>query len=139
MKLRVQNPSIFALAQLDLQTQTAMVRKGLPFSAFIEMSDTLDMPLASLLDQLQLSNGLSVKRLKSKPYLNLAVGNAVLCVIKALAKAIEVFEDQEAAVLWMKRKTRTLGGTNPISLMDTQCGYELVLQALGRIQQGVVA
>mgnify|MGYP006296103511 CR=1 FL=1 len=58
---------------------------------------------------------------------------------KALAKAQEVFEDHDAAAKWFKREIRSLGGVTPVSLMDTESGFEWVMKTLGRIEHGVVA
>ena len=50
-----------------------------------------------------------------------------------------VFEDENAAREWINRDNRSLGGESPLSLLDTEAGYELVLDTLGRIEYGVVA
>lgn len=63
----------------------------------------------------------------------------MLRLAKALDKAEQVFEDRAQARLWLKRKTRSLCGVTPVSLMDTGSGYELVIRQLGRIEHGVVA
>ncbi len=58
---------------------------------------------------------------------------------KALAKAGEVLEDRDMAAKWFKREIRSLGGVTPISLMDTDSGFELVMKTLGKIEYGIVA
>lgn len=54
-------------------------------------------------------------------------------------RAVAVLEDEEAARCWITRENRSLGGVAPLSLLDTEAGYELVLDTLGRIAYGVVA
>jgi len=52
-------------------------------------------------------------------------------------KAIEVFADESAALIWLKRPNAALNGNSPISLLDTESGSSDVLHALARIEQGV--
>ena len=103
------------------------------------MSEALDMPRANLLANLQLARSTIEARIKNRQPLSPAEGDAVLRTAKAFAKAEEVFEDREAASAWLKREIRSLGGVTPISLMDTDSGFELVMRTLGRIEYGVVA
>lgn len=131
--------SIFTIAGSDLWDQTVIVRKGLPSNAIVEMSEALAMPRASFLDNLQLPRSTIEARIKNNSPLTSAEGDAVLRAAKALARAQEVFEDRAAASAWLKREIRSLGGVTPVSLMDTDSGFELVMHTLGRIEHGVVA
>lgn len=131
--------SIFGLVNQGLWDQTVSLREGLSAQYVCEMSDALDMPRASLLDNLQLPRSTIEARIKNKTPLTSAEGSAVLRTAKALAKAEEVFENREAASKWFKREIRSLGGVTPVSLMDTDSGFELVMKTLGRIEHGVVA
>ena len=54
-------------------------------------------------------------------------------------RALAVLEDENAVRDWINRDNRSLGGESPLSLLDTEAGYELVLDTLGRIEYGVVA
>jgi putative toxin-antitoxin system antitoxin component (TIGR02293 family) len=58
---------------------------------------------------------------------------------KVFSRAMQVLEDDAAAKAWLSRPNRTLGGEVPLSLLDTEIGYELVLDTLGRIEYGVVS
>ncbi len=131
--------SIFTLVNLGLWDQTVHLREGLSAEYVSEMSDALDMTRASFLDNLQLPRSTIEARIKKKTPLTSGEGGAVLRTAKALAKAEEVFEDHDAAAKWFKREIRSLGGVTPVSLMDTESGFELVMKTLGRIEYGVVA
>lgn len=52
---------------------------------------------------------------------------------------MQVLEDEDAARRWINRENRSLGGESPLSLLDTEAGYELVLDTLARIEYGVYA
>lgn len=58
---------------------------------------------------------------------------------KVWSRAVAVLENEEAACGWINRSNRSLGGVTPLSLLDTEIGYELVLDTLGRIEFGVVS
>ncbi|WP_332848513.1 type II RES/Xre toxin-antitoxin system antitoxin [Massilia sp. S19_KUP03_FR1] len=58
---------------------------------------------------------------------------------KVLARTLAVLEDAPSARAWLVQENRSLGGEAPLSLLDTEAGYELVLDTLGRIEYGVVA
>lgn len=132
-------PSIFAVVKRNLSDQVMIVRKGLPSMVVMEMSDVLKMPRSNLLDSLQLPRSTIEARIKKKSPLTSAEGDAVLRMAKAYSRAEEVFGDSATASAWLKRQIRSLGGVTPVSLLDTESGFELVLQTLGRIEHGVVA
>jgi putative toxin-antitoxin system antitoxin component (TIGR02293 family) len=58
---------------------------------------------------------------------------------KVLARTLAVLEDEASAKAWLVQDNRSLGGEAPLSLLDTEAGYELVLDTLGRIEYGIVA
>ncbi|EGF31430.1 hypothetical protein IMCC9480_3960 [Oxalobacteraceae bacterium IMCC9480] len=58
---------------------------------------------------------------------------------KSIAKAVAVFENEESGCRWMTSEISALGNVTPLSLLDTEAGYELVLDTLGRIEYGVYA
>lgn len=53
--------------------------------------------------------------------------------------AIEVFEDKEKAILWMRQPNLALGNVAPLDLMDTEPGASSVRQILNAIATGGVA
>lgn len=58
---------------------------------------------------------------------------------KAMTRAQSVFDDADDAKAWVIDRNRALGGVSPLSLLDTEAGYELVLDTLGRIAYGVIS
>ena len=131
--------SIFSTVSCNLWDQAALVRQGLPSTTVVEMCDALAIARASFLDHLQLPRSTIEARIKNKTRLTPSEGDAVLRAAKAYARALDVLEDQAAASAWLQRENRSLGGVTPMSLLDTDSGYELVMQTLGRIEHGVVA
>jgi hypothetical protein len=58
---------------------------------------------------------------------------------KIRARAAEVLGDSASAERWLQTPLRSIGGVSPASLLNTADGRQLVLDTLGRIEQGIVA
>jgi len=58
---------------------------------------------------------------------------------KVWSRAMEVLEDEDASRTWMTSRIRALGGVRPISLLDTEAGFGMVLDTLGRIEYGILS
>ena len=63
----------------------------------------------------------------------------VIRLAKVFDRAADVLGTPEVAKKWLRREIRSVGGVQPISLLDTETGYELVMDTLGRIEQGIAA
>lgn len=59
--------------------------------------------------------------------------------IRAVQMAEAVFEDFESATKWMREPLRALGRQCPLSLMDTNAGFDFVTKILGCIEHGMPA
>ena len=53
--------------------------------------------------------------------------------------AIDVFEDQDVAIAWMREPSTVFGGVAPLDLMDTELGAVAVKQVLNAFATGGVA
>jgi uncharacterized protein (DUF2384 family) len=58
---------------------------------------------------------------------------------KTLERAISVLGEEKWAKLWLASENRALGGVTPLSLLDTEAGYESVLNTLAQIEFGVIS
>jgi len=56
---------------------------------------------------------------------------------RALVHAISVFEDADYAVRWLKEPNEALGGAQPLNLLATVEGDEVVHAELGAIEHGL--
>ncbi|SEK97322.1 Protein of unknown function [Maribacter orientalis] len=50
-----------------------------------------------------------------------------------------VFEDKTNFEKWLKTKSKALGGITPESLLNSARGIQKVMDALGRIEHGILA
>jgi putative toxin-antitoxin system antitoxin component (TIGR02293 family) len=58
---------------------------------------------------------------------------------RVLKRAVSVLQDADAAREWLSRANRSLGGEVPLAMLDTEDGYQLVLDTLARIEYGVIS
>jgi putative toxin-antitoxin system antitoxin component (TIGR02293 family) len=81
-----------------------------------------------------------VGRLKSgSDSFDSAVTECIYRLIAVSQTAIETFENEDAAIVWMRTPNRALGGGAPLDLMDTPVGEASVRQILNAIVSGGVA
>lgn len=58
-------------------------------------------------------------------------------IVEVIARGLEVFEDKDRFIGWLKHPSMALGGKTPLSMFYSRLGAELLLDELGRIEAGV--
>ena len=92
-----------------------------------ELARALDIPARTL------------ARRKKEGVLSRVESEKLVRLALVIERAVQVFEDQRSALDWIKSQNPSLGGTSPLSLLDTDLGSVAVVNTLGRIEQGVFA
>lgn len=115
-----------------------LARQGLFKSAIDSLAELLELPAKDLVKYLHISER-TLQRYDEKKKLSPELSDHVIQLARVYARAVEVFEDQNKAVKWLKYPILALGGVTPISCLDNFSGIELVLDELGRIEYGVYA
>ena len=69
--------------------------------------------------------------------MNVIESEKVLRIAKLYDKALEVFEDEQAAERWLKAPARGLGEVVPLMYAKTELGAQEVERLLIRIEHGV--
>lgn len=115
------------------------MREGISAAIVPALAQELGISQESLLDQLHLPRSTIKRRISQKALLSPSEQDRVYRVTKVLERATEVLGDGAAAKAWTLQINRSLGGESPLSLLDTEAGYERVMDTLGRIEYGVVA
>jgi putative toxin-antitoxin system antitoxin component (TIGR02293 family) len=115
----------------------ASIREGLAYASYEAVARrsqlTTEEAVASLLIPRR-----TLARRKNAGTLDVASGERVVRLARLTARALDVFDDDEAAVArWLRAPIRALGGVTPLSLVDTDLGAQEALDVLGRIEQGV--
>jgi putative toxin-antitoxin system antitoxin component (TIGR02293 family) len=117
----------------------AIMRKGSPARTLPKIAAKVGVSQDKLLDFLRLPKSTLKGRISADRKLSPAEQDRVYRVERVLARSLEVLENEGAAKTWLNQNNRSLGGEIPLALLDTEVGYELVLDTLGRIQYGVIS
>jgi putative toxin-antitoxin system antitoxin component (TIGR02293 family) len=116
------------------------MRSGALGGAIIpEVAHRIGVSQERLFKELRLPRSTMKARIANNTSLSAIEQDRIYRAEKVLQRAQAVFEDVPAARIWITRDNRSLGGVSPLSLLDTEAGYELVLDTLGRIEYGVIS
>lgn len=123
----------------DIYEVISKMRSGTPARSVPGIAFNLGLSQDRLFDLLRLPKSTMKGRISADGKLSAIEQDRVYRAERVLARAVQVLEDEEAARAWLSRPNRSLGGEVPLALLDTEVGYELVLDTLGRIEYGVVS
>lgn len=112
------------------------MRTGIPVRAIAGVAANLGVSEERLLELLRLSPDV---RKSAGEFMSPTEQDRIYRAEKVFQKALSVFEDRDAARMWLSQANRSLGWEEPLALLDTEVGYELVLDTLGRIEYGVIS
>ncbi len=112
------------------------VQRGFPVSSFEKLRRKLDVS-DNLLSQVINIPMRTLTRRKQQGRLNVIESEKVLRIARLYDKALEVFEDEEAAEKWLKEPARGLGGVIPLEYAKTELGAQEIEKLLSRIEHGV--
>ena len=116
----------------------AVVRQGLSSAAIDAMAKTLRVTQSELATALCIPE-CALARRKKEGRLNSEESAKLVRLAHVVGRAVETFEDLDAALDWLKAPNAALSGTTPLSMLDTDIGAQSVTDTLGRIAHGVVA
>jgi putative toxin-antitoxin system antitoxin component (TIGR02293 family) len=116
----------------------SLIRQGISSAAVDALLKAIHVTQSELASALGIPERTLARR-KREGTLNSEESDKLVRLARVLGRAEEVFEDQEAAVHWLKASNAALGRATPLSLLDTDIGAESVMDTLGRIEHGVFA
>lgn len=122
----------------SLQDLMEITRQGLTREAVDLIADVLDLSIGELTKYLHVSER-TLQRYKPDQELSAELSDRLIQLAKVYAKAVDVFEDEQIAVKWLKQPNRALGDTIPMEYLDNSSGIEIILDELIRIEHGVFA
>ena len=123
----------------DIAEMIKDMRRGTPASVIPVLAARLGMSQDGLFEILRLPRSTMKGRISKNAVLSASEQDRMYRADRVWSRAVDVLEDEDAARDWVNRHNRALGGEAPLSLLDTEIGYELVLDTLGRIEYGVVS
>jgi putative toxin-antitoxin system antitoxin component (TIGR02293 family) len=81
----------------------------------------------------------TIQRYSRRKHFSRPVSEQILQIAEVAARGVQVFEDKDNFLAWMKQSNVALGGKSPESMLSTRFGTQMVLDELGRIEHGVVS
>jgi putative toxin-antitoxin system antitoxin component (TIGR02293 family) len=115
-----------------------LIKKGIPRKAMDHLmmnTGLTPMEMASIMH----TSDRTLRRYKPSKLLNAEQSERVVELARLYSRGEEVFESLDAFKVWMDSLVMSLGNTKPKELLDTSLGIELLMEELGRIEQGVFA
>lgn len=109
---------------------------GVTKSALIHLSAYLSFSMHQMAELLPISER-TIQRYTSSASFNNVVSEQILHIAEVGVRGVEVFEDKDKFLTWMKNPNKALANRTPISLLSSRFGTDMVLDELGRIEHGV--
>ena len=125
------------VGQLDAH---AMILNGMPASAVTcLLKDLAHLKVTKSIEGAVGFSQRTLQRRRGKPdgLLTPEQGGKIWLFAEVLALATEVLGSQDAAERWLEGPVMALDGNQPIDLLATSAGTEMVKELLGRLQHGV--
>jgi putative toxin-antitoxin system antitoxin component (TIGR02293 family) len=116
-----------------------LVAVGLPSLALKQVAAALGLQPAKVSPMVNITKKTMERRLKDKAKLKPDESERVARLMRVIARATDVLEDEGNARQWLNRPLKVLGGLTPLALSATEPGAREVEQVLGRLEQGVFA
>jgi putative toxin-antitoxin system antitoxin component (TIGR02293 family) len=113
-----------------------VLRRGLRYRALDTIMQGLDLTQQQIVESLALSKRTLARR-KQNGRLSAEESDRLYRLARVAARAEEVFGATDTVKRWLVRPNRALGGSTPLSLLDTYEGTTEVEAILGRIEHGV--
>lgn len=112
--------------------------KGIARSALVKLADYLAISPTQLARLLPISARTVQRHSDAKPF-NRTISEQILQIAGVAARGVEVFEDRDNFLAWLKQPSAALGNKVPLDLLKSRFGAEMVLDELGRMEHGVFA
>jgi putative toxin-antitoxin system antitoxin component (TIGR02293 family) len=119
--------------------QIVRMRGGTPATVITDLAARFELSQDSLFKLLRLPPSTLKGRIGKNTVLSSSEQDRMYRADRIWSRALEVFEDEANTRVWIKTHNRALGGEAPLALLDTEAGYELVLDTLAHIEYGVIS
>ncbi|HXS99641.1 MAG TPA: antitoxin Xre/MbcA/ParS toxin-binding domain-containing protein [Elusimicrobiota bacterium] len=115
------------------------VRRGYSWHVAGKLQEDLAIRDEAFADFLGVSSRTLTRRRKGAGVLDKVASDRLYRIMRVAKLAGSVFEDAARGFEWLRRPQVGLGGATPLSLLDTEPGFEAVESLLERIEYGVIA
>lgn len=114
-----------------------LVSSGLPSLALKQVAAALGLQPAKVSPMVNIAKKTMERRLKDGARLKPHESERVARLMRVIARATDVLNDEDNARRWLNRPMKVLGGQTPLALCATEPGAREVEQVLGRLEHGI--
>lgn len=111
-------------------------RNGLPKKSLLNLIDNLGLSLRTVAGLLNITER-TIQRKKDSDLLDQATTEQILQIAEVFFRGYEVFGSLDNFRAWLDIDNISLGGHRPVDLLGSRFGARMVLDTIGRIEQGV--
>ena len=115
----------------------AIIHEGIPVRSVEVLKESIAIPDTQLAELLGISEKTLSRARAAKTKFDPVASDRLFRVARIVALAIDVLEDEAAALHWLKRPQIGLGGRVPLTMLTTDPGRDQVEKLLLRIEHGV--
>ena len=113
-----------------------LIKKGIPRKSLDHLMLNTGLTATELATVMHTSDR-TLRRYKPSKLLNPEQSERVIELARLYSRGEEVFEGLDPFREWMEGAVLALGNKRPKDLLDTSLGIEMLMDELGRIEQGV--
>lgn len=113
-----------------------LAREGLTRTSIDSVTDVLEISVDEMVALLPISRR-TLERYELTQKLSPELSDRLIQIAKVYSRTLEVFEDRHLALGWLKSPCKAFGDVVPLSYLNLQSGFEIVIDELGRIDYGV--
>lgn len=113
-------------------------RKGLTYKNLLAILKYTSLSIKDIAKILPLSER-QLQRYTEDQVLRTDISVQLLLMLELYSRGYEVFGSREKFRRWMELPNVALSSIQPLELLDTSLGIQLVLDEIGRIEHGIVA
>jgi putative toxin-antitoxin system antitoxin component (TIGR02293 family) len=125
-----------AQAEISPYEMIQIIRKGLNKRTIYHLAELFGITIDQICDLVHISTR-TLQRKDESESLGPLVSERALDLANVLVQGVNVLGSLQAMQSWLIAARPALGGSTPLSLLDTSLGCELVSDVLGRIEHGV--
>ena len=115
-----------------------LIKKGIPRKSLDNLLMITGISPAEIAEIMHTSDR-TLRRYKPSKLLNPEQSERVIQLALLYSRGEEVFDSLKAFKTWMESAVMPLGNKQPKELLDTSIGIDILMDELGRIEQGVFA
>jgi putative toxin-antitoxin system antitoxin component (TIGR02293 family) len=113
-------------------------QKGIPKKALLVLAARLNLSLKALAGLVHIAER-TIQRKKDQELLSKPVSEQALQLAEVFSRGEDVFASADKMNAWLRLPNKALGNRQPLELLSSRFGAEMILDELGRLEHGIVS